>query len=78
MAIARFEVDTKILPQTNINALGLGYREQYILDTDADAASLPQCAPGSQALSPTGTIFIVNASGQWVEFGTGNPVTTNG
>lgn len=43
----------------------------YILDTDADAANLPAtCAAGSTALScASGKVFIVNASGAWVELG---------
>lgn len=43
----------------------------FIIDTDADKASLPEtCAAGSTALScATGNIFIVNASGKWVKLG---------
>lgn len=43
----------------------------YILDTDADAEDLPvTCAAGSTALScDTGNVFIVNASGAWVQLG---------
>lgn len=43
---------------------------EFICDTDADFANLPEAAPGSTALSAaTGTVMIVNASGQWVKFG---------
>lgn len=44
--------------------------EEFICDSDADVATLPQCGPGSQALVPViGKLWVVNASGQWVEFG---------
>lgn len=46
------------------------YVFEYLCDTDNDFANLPQCPAGSQALSvATGTIKVVNASGQWVTFG---------
>ena len=43
----------------------------FIIDTDADAADLPAtCASGSTALScASGNVFIVNASGAWVQLG---------
>lgn len=43
----------------------------FIIDTDADAADLPEtCAAGSTALScASGNVFIVNASGEWVILG---------
>lgn len=46
-------------------------RYDYIIDTDADAASLPAtCATGSTALScESGSVYIVNASGVWVKLG---------
>jgi hypothetical protein len=46
-------------------------RYDYIIDTDADAETLPQnCASGSTALScESGNMFIVNASGVWVKLG---------
>lgn len=46
-----------------------GYKCEYIVDSDADFANLPKAAPGSTALSPSGTVMIVNASGDWVKFG---------
>lgn len=47
-----------------------GYRKDFICDTDTDAAYLPNCCAGSSALVPSsGNIYVVNASGQWVEFG---------
>ena len=43
---------------------------EFICDTDADFANLPQCCTGSTAVSvATGNIRVVNASGQWVKFG---------
>ena len=43
---------------------------EFICDTDDDFANLPTCATGSTAVSvESGTIKIVNASGQWVTFG---------
>lgn len=45
------------------------YQCEYIVDSDADFANLPEAAPGSTALSPSGAIMVVNASGQWVAFG---------
>jgi hypothetical protein len=47
-----------------------GYRREFICDTDADVKNLPACCAGSSALVlATGKIFVVNASGNWVEFG---------
>lgn len=43
--------------------------KEFIVDSDADFANLPEAAPGSTALSPSGAIMVVNASGQWVAFG---------
>lgn len=45
------------------------YRCEFIVDSDADFANLPKACPGSTALSPSGTVMIVNASGDWVKFG---------
>lgn len=46
-----------------------GLRE-YLCDTDADFANLPESAPGSTAVSAaTGNVMVVNASGEWVAFG---------
>ena len=42
----------------------------FICDTDADFANLPECCTGSTAVSvATGNVFVVNASGKWVKFG---------
>ena len=42
------------------------YRKEYIVDTEADIANLPQCCAGSSALVvESGDVFIVNASGEW-------------
>lgn len=45
------------------------YRNEYILDSTADAASLPKCAPGSVAIvaDKDGPVYMVNASGEWKE-----------
>lgn len=44
---------------------------EFILDTDNDANDLPAgCCCGSTALScESGSVFIVNASGEWVKLG---------
>lgn len=44
---------------------------EYVVDSDADFAKLPKSAPTSTAISPSGKIKIVNASGEWVAFGEG-------
>ena len=44
-------------------------QKEFIVDTDADFANLPKSAPSSTALSPSGKMKIVNASGEWVDFG---------
>lgn len=43
--------------------------QEFIVDSDEDFAILPAAAPGSVALSPSGNMKIVNASGEWVTFG---------
>ena len=45
------------------------YELQFIVDSDADFANLPKSCVGSTALSPSGAMRIVNASGEWVPFG---------
>lgn len=46
------------------------YQKDFICDTDADFANLPKCATGSSAISvASGTIKMVNASGEWAVFG---------
>ena len=45
------------------------YRREYVVDSDADFANLPESCTGSTALSPSGAMQIVNASGEWVAFG---------
>ena len=45
------------------------YRCEYIVDSDTDFANLPKSCVGSTALSPSGAMHIVNASGEWVPFG---------
>lgn len=47
-----------------------GHRREFLCDTEEDVSTLPDSCPGSSALvSDTGCIYIVNASGRWVEFG---------
>lgn len=45
------------------------YRNEFILDSASDLASLPKSAPGSVAMvaSKDGAVYMVNASGQWKE-----------
>ena len=46
------------------------YKKDYIVDAEADVATLPQCCPGSTALVvESGTAYMVNASGVWVVLG---------
>lgn len=45
------------------------YRREYICDSDADFANLPKSCVGSTAVSPSGAVRMVNASGEWVQFG---------
>ena len=46
-----------------------GERCEFILDSAADVADLPQCCAGSTALvaDKNVTAYIVNASGEWKE-----------
>lgn len=46
------------------------YTHEYIVDTETDIASLPECAVGSSALVvASATVYMVNASGEWAVFG---------
>lgn len=45
------------------------YTCEYICDSDADFANLPKSGVGSNALSPSGAIYMVNTNGEWVQFG---------
>jgi hypothetical protein len=43
---------------------------EYLCDTDADIANLPESCVGSTAVSiESGKVYIVNTEGKWVEFG---------
>lgn len=45
-------------------------RREFVLDTDADIADLPECGSGSVALSvASGKVFMKNASGVWAVLG---------
>lgn len=49
---------------------GTQIRREFIIDTDEDVATLPECATGSAALSiASGSVFVVNASGVWTKCG---------
>lgn len=44
--------------------------KEFLCDTDVDLASLPKCDTGSMAVSiESGTVMVVNTSGNWVTFG---------
>lgn len=46
------------------------YQHDYIVDTEADIADLPECCTGSSALVvESGAIYMVNASGVWAAYG---------
>lgn len=46
------------------------YKHEFICDSEADVANLPDCCTGSMAVvAATGEVYIVNASGNWVKFG---------
>ena len=46
------------------------YKREFICDTEADVENLPQCCPMSTAVvADSGSVYIVNASGNWVKFG---------
>lgn len=46
------------------------YKHDYIVDTESDIASLPECCVGSSALVvESGAVYMVNASGIWAVFG---------
>lgn len=55
----------------NYNSCCDDYKCEYIADTDADLAELPQCdRVGSTAVSlESGKVMVVNTQGKWVEFG---------
>lgn len=57
-------VDKKWVPGTTDKMV-----ESYVVDTDDDFAALPECYPGSKAISAaSGNCMIVNASGIWVTY----------
>jgi hypothetical protein len=45
------------------------YKCDFIVDSNDDFENLPKSGVGSTALSPSGAIRMVNASGEWVPFG---------
>lgn len=43
---------------------------EFIVDSNADFENLPESCVGGTALCPkSGTVMVVNASGEWVKFG---------
>ena len=51
-------------------ACGSGEKCEFLCDTDADFANLPQACVGSTAVSiASGSVRIVNTQGVWVAFG---------
>ena len=53
------------------------YIENFVMDTEADFDSLPKSAPDSYAVVADGSKkYMVNASGQWVEYSGGTGVPT--
>lgn len=56
-------IDTQWVPYAS------AYRREYIIDSAADLANLPECAPGSIAIvaDAGGAMYMVNASGEWRE-----------
>lgn len=54
---------------SQIPAAGGAWRNEIIMDSADDAASLPASAPGSVAIvaDKDGAVFMRNASGEWKE-----------
>ncbi|MBO7274900.1 MAG: hypothetical protein J6V15_00855 [Clostridia bacterium] len=57
-----------------IDKIGVPYSQapkRFIVDGEADVASLPPCCPGSSAVAvDEGLLYMVNASGAWKKMGT--------
>lgn len=51
------------------NIVSGDYHKEFILDSAADVANLPKCAPGSVAVvaDKGGAVYLVNASGECKE-----------
>ncbi len=46
------------------------FKKNFVCDSEADIANLPECLPGSQAIVVnSGALFVVSASGEWARFG---------
>lgn len=54
---------------SQIPAMGDIWRNEIVMDSTADLASLPASAPGSVAVvaDKDGPVYMVNASGEWKE-----------
>lgn len=50
-------------------AINEGYRCSFVMDSASEVANLPKCCPGSTAIAAEkgAPMFMVNASGEWVE-----------
>lgn len=49
-----------------------GCMKEYICDTDADLANLPEACTGSMAISlESGKVYVVSTFGNWIPFGEG-------
>ena len=45
-------------------------RRKFIMDSESDVQNLPTCCASSVAIvAEGGKVYMVNASGNWVEFG---------
>ena len=45
------------------------YQYEFVLDSDADVANLPECKAGSTAMvSEGGNIYMTNTKGEWKLF----------
>lgn len=58
------------LIDVHVNPLTNKEHKEFICDTDSDFSKLPKANPGDTAVSAaTGNVKVVNASGNWVDFG---------
>ena len=45
--------------------------KKFIMDSEADVADLPKCAPSSVAIAAEGgAVYAANTAGRWVKHGT--------
>ena len=57
------------LTNKTYSAAASDFIHNFVLDSAADSANLPDCAPGSTAMVADvgGPVYMVNASGEWKE-----------